>query len=376
MPEQPDPAPRLALPREPLIILTCAGAIIAAIGLRAFSGILGPLLLALVLVVAVQPLRDIAVRRGVPEWLATGISLLTVYAIVLGFGFALLVSAGRFATLLSEYEPEFQKWVSDVGDNLEQLGIGSAQVQDMLKSVDVSSLVDIATDLIGGVAGAFTNIFFIVTLLFFVATDAGGFASKLRRVPASGSRTAEAFGVFARGTRNYLVVSTLFGIVVALVDVLALYLLDIRDPWLWGLLAFLTNYIPNIGFIIGVIPPTIIALLDHGWGTALAVIAVYSAVNFVLQTLIQPKVVGNSVGLSGSLTFLSLVFWASIFGGIGAILAVPLSLFVKAIFVDVSPDRGWIGPLLSSDPLPPVEPPEPPAPPATAAPAPTEGSPS
>ncbi|WP_262852414.1 AI-2E family transporter [Mumia quercus] len=352
MPDDRDPAARPAIPREPLLILTCAGALAAALGLRAFSGIIAPLILALVLVVAVQPIRDYAVRRGIPEWLATGTTLLAVYAIVAGFGMALLVAAGRFATLLGEYEPQFQQFVDDVGDLLESWGIGSAQVHEMISAVDLGSLVGIATDLIGGVAGAFSSIFFIVVLLFFVATDAGAFASKLRMVPASGSRTAEAFGRFARGTRSYLVVSTLFGLVVALVDVVALYALDIRDPWLWGILAFLTNYIPNIGFIIGIIPPTIIALLDHGWGTAIAVIVVYCAVNFVLQTLVQPRVVGNTVGLSGSLTFLSLVFWATLFGGIGAILAIPLTLFVKAVFVDVSPDRGWIGPLLSSHPAP------------------------
>ncbi|MFD1826244.1 MULTISPECIES: AI-2E family transporter [Mumia] len=352
MPDDREPSTRLALPREPLIILTCAGALAAAIGLRVFAGIIAPLILALVLVVAVQPVRDFAVRRGVPEWLATGTTLLAVYAIVGGFGVALVVAAGRFATLLGEYEPQFQAFVNDIGDLLESWGVGSAEVQEMIRSIDLGSLVGIATDLIGGVAGAFSSIFFIVVLLFFVATDAGAFASKLRRVPSSGSRTAEAFGRFAQGTRTYLVVSTLFGLVVALVDVVALYALDIRDPWLWGILAFLTNYIPNIGFIIGLIPPTIIALLDHGWGTALAVILVYSAVNFVLQTLVQPRVVGNTVGLSGSLTFLSLIFWASLFGGIGAILAIPLTLFVKAVFVDVSPDRGWIGPLLSSDTVP------------------------
>lgn len=342
------------MPREPLIIVTTAAALVAIIGLRQFSGILGPLILALVLVVAVQPLRDYTVGRGLPQWLATGLSLIAVYAIVIGFGFALVLAGARFATALTEYEPQFNAFVDDVGDKLEQMGIGSSQVRAMISDVDLSSVVGVATDLIGGLAGALTSIFFIVVLLFFVATDAGSFTSKLRSVPSIGSRTAEAFGVFARGTRSYLIVSTLFGLVVALVDVVALYALDIRDPWLWGLLAFLTNYIPNIGFIIGVIPPTIIALLDHGVGTAIAVVAVYCGVNFVLQTLIQPKVVGSSVGLSGTLTFISLIFWASIFGGVGAILAVPLTLLVKAIFIDVSPDRGWIGPLLSSTPSEPV----------------------
>jgi predicted PurR-regulated permease PerM len=136
--------------------------------------------------------------------------------------------------------------------------------------------------------------------------------------------------------------------VVALLDVVGLVILDIRFAWLWGLLAFVTNYIPNVGFLIGLVPPTIIALLDHNVGTALAVVVIYCVINVILQSVIQPRVVGNTVGLSGTLSFLSLVLWTSILGGVGALLAVPASLLVKALFVDVDPERGWVNPLLSS----------------------------
>ena len=154
--------------------------------------------------------------------------------------------------------------------------------------------------------------------------------------------------IFAHGSRRYLAVATIFGAVVALLDVVGLVILDIRFAWLWGLLAFVTNYIPNVGFLIGLLPPTIIALLDHDIGTALAVVVMYTVINVVLQSVIQPRVVGNTVGLSGTLSFLSLVVWTSILGGVGALLAVPASLFVKALFVDVDPERGWVNPLLSS----------------------------
>jgi AI-2 transport protein TqsA len=127
-----------------------------------------------------------------------------------------------------------------------------------------------------------------------------------------------------------------------------LTILDIDNAWLWGLLAFITNYIPNVGFIIGLIPPTIVALLDHDPATALAVVVIYCVLNVVIQSVIQPRVVGTTVGLSATLSFLSLIVWSTILGGVGAFLAVPASLFVKALFVDVDPDRGWLTPLLSS----------------------------
>ena len=95
-------------------------------------------------------------------------------------------------------------------------------------------------------------------------------------------------------------------------------------------------------------PPTIIALLDHDVVTAVIVVIVYCVLNFVIQTIIQPRVVGTAVGLSATLSFLSLILWATILGASGAFLAIPLSLFVKSLFVDVDPEHDWLNPLLSS----------------------------
>ncbi len=117
--------------------------------------------------------------------------------------------------------------------------------------------------------------------------------------------------LFARGSRQYLAVATVFGAGVALCDVIALTVLDIRYAWLWGLLAFITNYIPNVGFLVGLLPPTLVALLDHDPGTALAVVIIYCGLNVVLQSVVQPRVVGTTVGLSGTLSFLSLLVWST-----------------------------------------------------------------
>ena len=135
-------------------------------------------------------------------------------------------------------------------------------------------------------------------------TDAATFAANLAKVSPAGRRLAEAFQLFARGSRQYLAVATIFGAGVALCDVVGLIVLDIRYAWLWGLLAFVTNYIPNVGFLIGLLPPTIIALLDHNVQTAIAVVVFYTVLNVVIQSVIQPRVVGNTVGLSGTLSFL------------------------------------------------------------------------
>ncbi|HJV15374.1 MAG TPA: AI-2E family transporter, partial [Propionibacteriaceae bacterium] len=217
-----------------------------------------------------------------------------------------------------------------------------------VNELNPSRLVELAGSLIGGLASVFGDIFFLIVLLFFTVADAGDFASKLRLRSIRGRLLADTFQRFAHGTRQYLAVATIFGAVVAFLDVIALWILDIRYAWLWGLLAFITNFIPNIGFVIGLIPPTIIALLDQDVVTAVIVVIVYCVLNFVIQTIIQPRVVGVTVGLSATLSFLSLIVWTTILGATGAFLAIPLSLFVKSLLVDVDPEHDWLEPLLSS----------------------------
>jgi AI-2 transport protein TqsA len=113
-----------------------------------------------------------------------------------------------------------------------------------------------------------------------------------------------------------------------------------------GLLSFITNYIPNVGFIIGVIPPALLALLTGGPKLMVIVIIVYCAINVVVQSIIQPRFIGDAVGLSVTLTFVALVFWAWLLGPLGAILAIPLTLMCKAVLVDTDPQARWADVLL------------------------------
>jgi predicted PurR-regulated permease PerM len=139
-----------------------------------------------------------------------------------------------------------------------------------------------------------------------------------------------------------------FGFAVAVLDTIALAFMGIPVPVLWGLLSFITNYIPNIGFVIGLIPPAILGLLEGGPGLMIAVIVVYSVINIVLQSVIQPKFVGDAVGLATTVTFVSLIFWTFVMGPLGALLAIPLTLFAKAVLVDVDPRIAWVDTLASN----------------------------
>ena len=338
-----------ALPRGLLILLGIAAAVISIAGIRAAADLIGPIFLALVLTVAVHPLRGYAARLGVPPWAGTLVGIVGAYAVLLGLSLAVVVAVARFAQLLPEYEQQFNDLVADGVDRLQSFGVSQEQLNALTDGADLGQLLELAQSLLAAVLSLASDLFFVITLLLFMAMDAANLPAKLEEARSERSQVADALTSFARGTRQYLVVSTVFGFIVAVFDTAFLALTPVPVPLLWGLLAFITNYIPNIGFVIGLVPPAILALLEGGPDLMLVVIVVYSVVNFVIQSVIQPKFVGDAVGLAGSLTFLSLIFWGWTLGAVGALLAVPLSLLVKAVLVDVDPDSRWLSAMLSGD---------------------------
>jgi predicted PurR-regulated permease PerM len=333
-------------PRWLTVLMGTAAATITVAGLRGIADLIGPVFLALVLTIAAHPLRGWLQRHHLPGWLTTLVMILTVYTLLLVFALALVVATAQFAALLPAYTDEMASTIQDVTSSLKHLGVDEAQITAISGSFDVGQLTDLVSNVLGGLLGVLSDLFFLVTLVLFLAVDGAWFPHRLGETAVERGPLVSALSRFAAGTRSYLLVSTVFGLIVAVIDTGALWAMGIPAPLLWGLLAFITNYIPNIGFIIGLVPVAILGLLEGGVGLMLGVIAVYSVVNVVIQSVIQPKIVGDAVGLSTTLTFLSLVFWAWVLGGLGALLAIPLSLFVKALLIDIDPSSGWLNPLI------------------------------
>jgi AI-2 transport protein TqsA len=161
---------------------------------------------------------------------------------------------------------------------------------------------------------------------------------------------ADGLANFATRVRKYWIVTTVFGFIVAVLDVIALAIIGVPLFLTWGVLAFVTNYIPNIGFILGVIPPALIALLDGGVGSAVAVVVAYTVINVVVQTIIQPRFTWDAVGISATVAFVSLIFWAYVLGTLGALLAIPATLFLKSVLLDNSVPASWVNALVSASP--------------------------
>ena len=345
--DQPDVPRRPGLPRSALVVIVAGSLVLVLAGARSTSDIIGPAFLALVLTITVHPVRRALVRRNVPDWIVAVAVVLSVYLLLFSVSIALVISAGRLAELVPQYKDEISTYTANVTNWLQSLGVSSEQASSASSSVDPSSVVSVIGDAFSAVLGVLSSFFFVVTVALMMAFDTGGVERVLTVVRRTRPALVDALLSFAHGTRVYMAVAAGFGFIVAVIDGLALYLMGVPGAFIWAVLAFVTNFIPNIGFVIGVIPPAIIGLLEGGPQMMLGVLVVYSVINVVIQSIIQPRYVGDAVGLSPTITLLSLVFWAWALGAIGALLAVPFSLFMRAILVEADPTAHWVLPILS-----------------------------
>jgi len=339
-------APPASAYRATSILVALGGGTVAVFGLAAIAGIAAPILLALVLTICAHPVRSGLERRGVPRGMATGAVVATVFVVLAAFVAALGLALGQFAALL----PQFASQISDIGaavsDWLAGLGFGSAQVQAVEASFDPSNLLPFVSGIFGSITNVTVALVIVLTMLILMAADAGYLPTMLTQLRPVRPTLVEALTNFASSVRRYMVATTLLGVAQGVLNAVALVLLGVPGAFLWGLLSFLCSFIPNVGYFIAIVPPTVFAFLTGGWELALPVIVIYAIVNAVVQSIVQPRVVGNAVALSQSLTFASVLFWAIVLGAIGAILAIPLTLLVRTILVDADPAASWWRPLI------------------------------
>jgi predicted PurR-regulated permease PerM len=343
------PAPG-GLPRWLIVLIGFAAATVAIAGLRAVGWLVGPVFLALVVVIALSPVQTRLRRAGVPRWLATAVLLVLVWTVLLVFVGLLVVSAAELAALLPNYSENAQRLINDLVADLNDARLVQGTVSDLLQQIDYGQVVGVASGVLASLTDTASTLVLLLTAMVFVTIESSGFARRMALVGAERPHLPVALTLFAQGTRSYLVVSTVFGAIVAVGDWIALAIIGVPAAPLWGLLAFITNYVPTIGFVLGVIPPALLGLLAGGWGELLVIVIVYALLNFVVQTLIQPRFVGDSVGLSMTVTFIALLFWGWVLGALGALLAIPLTLLVKALLVDVDPRGHWLDALLREEP--------------------------
>jgi predicted PurR-regulated permease PerM len=334
-------------PKAAYILMIIAAFVIVAAGMSAAKAIIVPFLLAAFISISGAPILFWLKKRKLPTWLA-------LLIVMCGILFFLLIIAGLvgssvndFSSKLPFYEMRLKSQTNAVLGWLEQTGVDVDRLE-LNKIFNSAAVMKLVVNLLNELGGVLTNGFLIILTVIFMLMEASSVPVKLRSIFHDPEASLGHLKYFADTVVRYIGIKTVISFVTGAFVAVFLTILGVDYPLLWGLLAFILNYIPNIGSIMAAVPAVLLTIIQLGLGRALAVAIGYVVINMAMGNAIEPRLMGQRLGLSTLVVFLSLIFWGWILGPVGMLLSVPLTMTVK-IALDTSEDTRWISVLLGSE---------------------------
>ncbi len=286
-------------------------------------------------------------RKRIPSILSVAMVVSVMVIILLMIGALIGTSLKSFSDSLPFYQMRIQEQVRAFEALLASKGINITD-KLLLKYVNPESIMELTAGLLTGLSSVLSNIVLILLTVTFVLLEVSSFPVKLRKVLGNQEAIFPRFTKFVIDIRQYVIIATLINLSAGILIGIWLSIFGVKYPVLWGFLFFLLHYIPNIGAYIAAIPAILFALIQLGLGVAVIVAAGYLLVGFTIGNIVQPKLMGRNLGLSTLVVFLSLIFWGSLLGLVGAVLSIPLTMSMKFAF-ESNEETKWIAILLGPE---------------------------
>lgn len=329
------------------LLFNLACLVVVVFGLRAAAAILVPTALALFLTILSLPLLVWLRARRVPSVLAIFLTILVNIAVLGVFGLIVSQSVNEFRLALPRYAEQLQRMVLSAQAWLveRRVPVSEMVITDM---VNPEYVINLVSGTLRGIAWTVSNAFLILIIMVFMLAEVTSFPQKLRAVLGRNDADLSRFAKITHEVQQYLEIKTAISLLTGVLVGLWVWALGIDFPLFWGTVAFLFNYIPSIGSILASIPPILLGLIQFGPGRALLVALGYLVVNVVLGNIIEPNLMGRRLGLSTLVVILSLLFWGWVWGPIGMLLSLPMTMIVK-IMLENTHDLRWVAILLGKD---------------------------
>ena len=324
-------------------LLTFASLIVVIAGVRAADTIIIPILLAVFIAVLSLPLLYGLQQWGLPRILAVVATVLADIAILSAVGFLVVRSVDEFTGQLPGYQANLEQATSSVVQWISERG-GPIEAADFL---DAERVVGLVGGAVTRVAAVLQNALLVILITVFILFEATSLPTKLRLAFGEGGDRFDRWTRTAQDVQHYLGIKTVVGVVKGVLTGFLVAFFDIDFPVFWALSAFVLHYIPSIGSIVAAIPPVLIALVQFGPGSAAGVALGYLVIDTVLGNLLEPTLMGRRFGLSVLVVFMSLLFWGWVWGPVGMLLSVPLTIIVKIILANTE-DLRWLAILLGT----------------------------
>lgn len=330
-------------------LLNAAAFVIVIAGVRAAEPIIVPFLVAVFLAIIAGPPVFWLERRGLPAVLAVLLVVLGLMAVFVGIGALLGTTINNFVRAVPDYQTRLQDELLPLLGWLQARGVTVSRTI-LLDYINPGAVILLLARTLTNLGGVLTNTFLIVLTVIFILLEASSFPIKLRLILPEPQRSLGDFSRILDDVNRYLAIKTWVSLATGGIIYVWVAWLGLDFPLLWGLLAFVLNYVPNLGSIIAALPAVLLAFIQFGVGEALLVALGYVAVNMVFGNVIEPRWMGRQLGLSTLVVFLSLVFWGWVLGPVGMLLSVPLTMAVK-IALEASDDTRWLAILLGPEVL-------------------------
>jgi predicted PurR-regulated permease PerM len=325
-----------------------ASFVVVVAGMKAADAILVPFILSVFIAIICTPLLFWLKRKGIPR--APAIFLILAGIIVIGALLTMFVgvSVNDFSEKLPVYRERLLEKTRGVVEWLGRLGVRLSE-DTIRKNFDPGVAMQLAAKILTSLSSALSNTFFILLTVIFILLEATGIPLKMRAAFSDPEKTLSGLNKFTRIVNQYLVLKTIFSIVTGLAIWIWCAILGVDYAFIWGLLSFFLNYVPNIGAILSAIPAILLALVQLGTVPAMLTAVGFIVVNSVIGNVFETKYMGRGLGLSTLVVFLSLVFWGWVLGPVGMLLSVPLTIIVR-IALESNEDTRWIAIMLGPDP--------------------------
>ena len=328
-------------------VVKVAALVVIIAGMKAANSLIVPFLLAIFLAIICAPLLFWLKRKNVPEMLG----IIMILAIVVGVWLALAMLVSTALNEFSRNIPYYQDRLDLILKSLLNWLAGMGVIIDSsfaMEIVNPGKVMRLIGGTLNGLGGMLTNAFLILLTFVFLMLEAAGIPEKIRAMRGNSENSLDEYVLITSGVNRYLGIKTLTSLATATAVYGLLSLQKIDFVILWAVFAFLLNFVPNIGSIIAAIPAVLLALIQLGPANAAITVTGYLVINIIIGSILEPRIMGRSVGLSTLVVFLSLTFWGWVLGPVGMLLSVPLTMTIK-IALSGNESTRWIGLLLGSN---------------------------
>lgn len=329
-------------------IISFAAVIIVIYGLQMAKVLLVPFLIAAFLaMITVRPMLWMQQRR-VPAFLAA----LTIVTLIMLVLFVVGTIVGRSIADFTAALPGYQERLDFIIDGFLDFAVQKLGFDESLESIgdmiDPGWAMGLAATILNGLKDVLTNTFLIIFTTIFILLEASSVGIKVEAAFGKAAASMERSREFLRNLGRYLGIKTIVSFATGFCAWLLTWSIGLDFPLLWGMLTFLLNYVPTIGSIIAAVPAVLLALVQFGPGAATLTVAGFAGINVAFGNIIEPRLMGYGVGISPLVVFVGLIFWGFIFGPVGMLLSVPLTMTLK-MGLESDERTRWVAIFLGSE---------------------------